>query len=94
MTKNIELSYSFSEEDKETLRDIIREEVGQMIYNFGQRQRESANFYTTKIACERLKITRPTLNKWREQGRLIGEQVGTAWYYSEAEVNRLAGVNL
>ena len=86
MDKQITLSYNFSEDDLLAIRAIVKDVIEEAVGEFGTKQRQSANFKSTKDACEALNITRPTLDKYRKQGRIIGSKVGGKWFYSEHEI--------
>jgi hypothetical protein len=76
MNDTLNLSFNFSEEDLQTLREIIQEELTEAIHSFGTQQRQSTNFKSTKEACEALSISRPTLTKYRKLGMIEGNKVG------------------
>ena len=94
MNNQVNLSFNFSEEDKQTIREIIQEELHEAIHSFGTKQRQSTNFKSTKEACEALNITRPTLTKYRKQGRKDGKKVGGKYFYSEHEIESLVGIDI
>ena len=51
---------------------------------------DTAGMLTTAEFCRRLQVTRRTVYRWRQEGRLNGVKVAGRLYFTEAECDRMA----
>ncbi len=71
-------------EDLENLiRNCIREELKDMTNN-----NENADLMKANEVCEYLRISKVTLYKWMNQGKLIGYHLGTRLFFKKTDVEK------
>lgn len=63
------------------IRQVVREEI--------ERVKEKEQYLTTREVCDRLKISRPTLHRWREEGIIKAYKVGGIVRFSDKEIERV-----
>ena len=51
---------------------------------------DAAGMLTTAEFCKRLRVTRRTVYRWRQEGRLNGVKVAGRLYFTEEEADRMA----
>jgi excisionase family DNA binding protein len=76
----VTLHLKLSEEDKNFLRTLIREEIQNALAAKDER------LLTPKEVCTMLSITRPTLHNWTKDGKVNCSRLGSRVYYSKADV--------
>jgi len=73
-----------------SIRQVIREELASI--------KEEEEFFTIKETCEKLKISEPTLHRWRKPGKdgeiiLRGTRIGSSPRFSKKEIERVLLMN-
>ena len=65
---------------RELIREVIREEIS------GLNHAETEDLIKAKEACEYLKISKVTLYKWLNQGKITGYYLGTRLFFKKSEI--------
>jgi excisionase family DNA binding protein len=75
---------SFTHEDLEQIRQLIREELGKI-----HTKDEQPKYYTREEAANILKISLPTLHAWTSKGRLRPAKINGRVLIAQDEISRL-----
>lgn len=90
----IKVNFDFSEQDKSTIKDAVREVVQEAISEFGDKQRRNIIYKDTQEVCEVLKCTKPTLQRWRDRGYIEASLIGGKYLYSEDSIKKAQELGL
>jgi len=69
----------------EQMKELIREEIAK-IPNNSDLNTQKEGPITTKELCEYLRVTEPTIARWRKKGKIPSFEIGTAKRYILNEV--------
>lgn len=65
---------------KEIIRDVVRDEIAKLNHS------ESEDLIKAKDACDYLMISKVTLYKWLNEGKIIGYYLGTRLFFKKSEL--------
>ena len=65
---------------KELIREVVRDEIARLNH------REAEDLIKAKEACQYLKVSKVTLYKWLNQGRITGYYLGTRLFFKKSEL--------
>ena len=90
----IEVNFSFSDQDKLTIQEAVREAIKQEIEAFGIAQRQNIIYKSTAETCKILSCSKPTLSRWKSKGYINAIQIGGRILFSEFEIKKAASLGL
>ena len=67
---------------RELIREVVREEIS------GLNNTDSEELIKAKEVCEYLKISKVTLYKWLNQGRITGYYLGRRLFFKKSEIDK------
>ena len=65
---------------KEIIREVVRDEIAKLNHS------ESEDLIKAKDACDYLMISKVTLYKWLNEGKIIGYYLGTRLFFKKSEL--------
>lgn len=66
-----------------------RQGVSKYEMGMHERARQSAEWWDTDTAADYLHVSKKTLQRWRDSGRLEGHRAGRRWLYRPEDVRGL-----
>lgn len=82
----IELSDHAIERIAEMTRTVVREELEILL----DAERQATPYLTHHEACQFLKVSDPTLARWRKRGLINGRKMAGKWLYTKKEIEEAA----
>ena len=67
---------------RELIREVVREEIS------GLNSTDSEDLIKAKEVCNYLKISKVTLYKWLNQGKITGYYLGTRLFFKKSEIDK------
>ena len=66
---------------RELIREVVREELASLNHS------DSEELIKAKEVCDYLSISKVTLYKWLNQGKITGYYLGTRLFFKKSEIN-------
>ena len=67
---------------RELIREVVREEISEL------NNTDSEELIKAKEVCNYLKISKVTLYKWLNQGKITGYYLGTRLFFKKSEIDK------